>query len=120
MADKRLRYAALAVGAAWASWWVFFEGAEAFGDGHFTQAILFVLLMFGALALAWKWPLVGGTLFLAEGLASIALFAPSWVRHFHLGVFLMLFVMMPLPPIAAGILLLASRHAASPHRHAAV
>src|ERR1022692_3702175 len=55
MAAKRLRYVALALGAAWACWWVSFETAEAIGDRQFTQAILFLVVMFGAVALAWKW-----------------------------------------------------------------
>jgi hypothetical protein len=109
MAVKRLRYVALAVGAAWACWWVFFETAEAIGDRQFGQAILFLVAMFGAVALAWKYPLIGAALFLAEGMASIAMFARGWAHHFNPGLFLALFAMMPLPPLAAGILLLLSR-----------
>jgi hypothetical protein len=114
MAAKRLRYVALALGAAWACWWVFFETAEAIGDRQFTQAILFLVVMFGAVALAWKWPAIGAVLFLVEGTASIVMFAPMWTHRFHLGAFLVLFAMMPLPPLAAGILLLLFR----PRRHA--
>ena len=109
MAARRLRYVALALGGAWACWWVFFESAEAIGDGQFAQAILFLVAMFGALAIAWKWPAVGAALFLVEGIASIVVFAPAWAHHFHLAQFLLLFAMMPLPPLAAGILLLLSR-----------
>ena len=118
MAAKRLRYVALALGAAWACWWVFFETAEAIGDRQFTQAILFLVVMFGAVALAWKWPAIGAALFLAEGIAAIVMFAPGWARHFHLGAFLLLFAMMPLPPLAAGILLLLSRRHPRPHEPA--
>jgi len=120
MAAKRLRYVALALGAAWAGWWVFFETAEAMSDRQFTQAILFLLVMFGAVALAWKWPAIGAILFLAEGIAAIAMFAPGWAHHFHLGLFLVLFAMMPLPPLAAGVLLLLSRRQTHPHQPAAV
>jgi hypothetical protein len=102
MAAKRLRYVALALGAAWACWWVSFEMAEAIGERQFTQAILFLVAMFGALALAWKWPVAGAALFFAEGIASIVMFAPMWTHRFHLGTFLLLFAMMPLPPLAAG------------------
>src|ERR1039458_867206 len=115
MAAKRLRYVALALGAAWACWWVFFETAEAIGDRQFTQAILFLVVMFGALAIAWKWPAIGAALFLAEGIAAVALFAPAWIHRFRLGQFLLVFAMMPLPPLAAGILLLLSRRHAHPH-----
>lgn len=120
MAAKRLRYVALALGAAWACWWVFFETAEAFGDREFTQAILFLVVMFGAVAVAWKWPLIGAALFLVEGTASIVMFAPMWAHRFHLGLFLVMFAMMPLPPLAAGILLLVSRRHAHLHEHAVV
>ena len=118
MAAKRLRNVGLALGAAWACWWVFFETAEAIDDRQFTQAILFLVVMFGAVALAWKWPAIGAALFLAEGIAAIVMFAPGWARHFHLGLFLLLFAMMPLPPLAAGILLLLSRRHPRPHEPA--
>jgi len=118
MVAKRLRYVAFGLGAAWACWWVFFETAEAIGDRQFTQAILFLVVMFGALATAWKWPAIGAVLFLAEGIAAIVMFAPMWTRRIHLGAFLMLFAMMPLPPLAAGILLLLSRRRAHPHEQA--
>ena len=113
MASKRLRYVALALGAAWACWWVFFETAEGATGRNFTQAIIFLLIMFGTLAAAWKWPAAGAILFLAEGLGSIAFFGPAWAHNFGLAQFLLLFAMMPLPPLAAGILLLLSRRGAS-------
>jgi len=120
MAAKRLRYVALALGAAWACWWVFFETAEAIGDRQFGQAILFLVAMFGAVALAWKWPAIGAALFLVEGLTSIVIFAPMWAHRFNLGLFLVMFAMMPLPPLAAGVLLLLSRRQTHPHQPAAV
>jgi len=120
MAAKRLRYVALALGAAWACWWVSFETAEGIGQRQFGQAILFLVIMFGAVALAWKWPAIGAALFLAEGIAAIVMFAPAWARHFHLGQFLLLFAMMPLPPLAAGALLLVSRRAARLQERVAV
>src|SRR5271166_1605262 len=102
MAAKRLRYVGLALGAAWACWWVFFETAEAIGDRQFTQAILFLVVMFGALAIAWKWPVAGAALFLAEVIAAIVMFVPMWTHRFRLAQFLLVFAMMPLPPLAAG------------------
>jgi len=115
MAAKRMRYVALALGLAWACWWVFFETAEAIGDRQFGQAILFFVVMFGVVAIAWKWPAIGGALFLLDGVAAIALFAPGWMRHFHAAQILILFAIMPAPPLAAGVLLLLSRGA---RRHA--
>src|SRR5260370_37330525 len=105
MSAKRLRYVALALGAAWASLWGFFEAAEAFGDRQFGQAIFFLVAMFGVVAIAWKWPVAGAALFLAEGLAAIAMFAPLWMRRFPLVEFLGLFAIMPLSRIATGIVM---------------
>ncbi|HTT63762.1 MAG TPA: hypothetical protein VMG35_18045 [Bryobacteraceae bacterium] len=110
MAAKRLRSVALAIGAAWACWWVSFAVAEAFvAHRQFTAALGFLVLMFGAVVLAWKWPVAGAALFLAEGLASIVVYSPMWWHRFHLGGTLLMFAWMPLPPIAAGALLLLSR-----------
>jgi hypothetical protein len=43
-----------------------------------------------------------------------------WTHRFHLAKFLVLFAMMPLPPLAAGILLLLSRRQAHSHEHVVV
>ncbi len=115
MASKRLRQVGLAVGLAWACWWVFFETAEAIGTREFGQAVIFGVLMLGGIALAWKWPAAGAGLLLAEGVAAIVTFAPMWWRRFHFAGTLLMFAWMPLPPLAAGILLLLSRrHRAMP------
>jgi hypothetical protein len=45
------------------------------------------------------------------------MFTPAWAKNFHLGQFLLLFAMMPLPPLAAGILLLLSRPRSDAHEH---
>jgi len=108
MAAKRIRNVALGVGAAWAGWWVFFEMAEAIPSRQFTEMIIFVLLMFGAVALGWKWPAIGGTAFLMEGAAAIIMFAPMWAHRFTIGPFLLLLAMMPLPPLVAGFMLLVA------------
>jgi hypothetical protein len=104
-----MRQAALAVGLAWACWWVLFEGAEAMGSHQFGQAIIFIVAMFGPLAVAWKWPAIGGGMLLAAGLAAIGMFTPVWIRRFDAAQFLLFFAMMPLPPLTAGVLLLLSR-----------
>lgn len=111
MASRRVRQVGLSVALAWACWWVCFEGAEAIGDRQFTQAIVFVVAMFGGVLLAWKWPVAGGLLLIAEGLVSAIMMAPAWIRHFQIGPMLMLIAMMPVPPLAAGALLLLSRRA---------
>ena len=109
MASKRLRLVALSLGLAWACWWVFFATAEAFADRNFTGDIIFFVAMLGAVALAWKRPVAGGMLFLAESLASMIMYIPMWWRRFHLAGTLLMFAWMCLPPLAAGILLLVAR-----------
>jgi hypothetical protein len=119
MASKRIRQVALALALAWACWWVFFETAEAVGDRQFGQAAIFFVVMFGAVALAWKWPIAGAAVFFAEGLTAIVMFAPMWLHRFHAAQVLILFAIMPLPPLATGILLLLSRRRPHTSRPAA-
>jgi hypothetical protein len=104
-----MRSIALALVLAWACWWVFFETVEAVGSHRYGQAILFVVVMFGPAAVAWKWPAIGGALFPADGIAATGMLGPAWTRRFDLAQFLLLFIMMPLPLLAAGTLLLLSR-----------
>ena len=114
MAAKRMRRVALALGLAWACWWVFFATAEAFASHQFGGAIAFLVVMPGTVALAWKWPAIGGVLFLVEGTAAIGMYTPMWLRRFSPLQTVALFAMMPLPPLAAGILLLLARKARHP------
>ena len=111
-----MRVAALAIALLWAGWWVFFEAAEAISSHEFMQLIIFVVVMLGSVAIAWKWAAVGGALLLLAGAGAIAMFAPAWLRHFDLWPTVGLFAMMPLPPLVAGVLLLLSRHEHHPVR----
>jgi hypothetical protein len=90
MASKRIRQVALALALAWACWWVFFEMAEAVGGRQFGQ-----------------------------GLTAIVMMAPMWLHRFHAAQVLILFAIMPLPPLATGILLLLSRRRPHTSRPAA-
>jgi hypothetical protein len=45
--------------------------------------------------------------------------APMWLHRFHAAQVLILFAIMPLPPLATGILLLLSRHRPHTSRPAA-
>ena len=78
----------------------------------------FFVAMFGAVALAWKWPVAGAAVFLAEGVASIVMYSAMWWHRFHLGGTLLMLAWMPLPPIAAAILLLLFRLQREAHGHA--
>ena len=115
-----MRVAALITASLWAGVWTLFEGAEAAGSGQFGQAALFLLLMFGAVGIAWKWPLVGGIVLILEALAAMALFAPMWLRQMHGAECVLLFATMCAPPLIAGLLLVLSRSSrglAAPYVH---
>lgn len=118
MAKKWMRVAALAIALLWAGLWVFFEAAEAIGSHEFMQLIIFVVVMLGSVAIAWKWAGVGGAVLLLAGAGAIALFAPAWLHHFDLWPTVGLFATMPLPPLVAGGLLLLSGHEHHPTRPA--
>ena len=105
MRAQSLRYAGLTLGSLWACWWVLFETAEAMESGDFGQAIFAVVVMLGAVAIAWRWTTIGGALLILEGLGAMWLFAPVWIWRSSLT----LFAIMPLPPLVAGVLLLVSR-----------
>jgi len=116
MHTESLRRVALAFGTAWACWWVFFATAEAIAGHRFAGALVFSIAMFAAVVCAWKWPIVGAALFMAEGLVSILLYTEMWWRRFHLGGTLLMFAWMPLPPIIAGVLLLLWQRRARPRQ----
>lgn len=103
MVAKRI---ALAIAGLWAGWWIFFEGAEAIGSRNFGQAILFLVLMGGGVVLAWRKPVIGGTVLLVEGLAALAMFTPMWMRRFDALEILLLFALMCAPPLISGAMLL--------------
>ncbi len=109
-----MRYAGLVLAILWAGWWVFFASADAIVSHRFGPAIVFAVVMIsvmiGAVAIAWKWPAIGGVLLIVEGLASIAIWAPMWMRRFPAWEIISLFASMPIPPVAAGVLLLLSRN----------
>jgi hypothetical protein len=105
VSSKWLRYAGLLVSLVWACGWVLFEMVEAMESRDFGQAIFTVMVMLGAVAIAWRWTVIGGVLLILEGLGAMWLFAPVWIWRFSL----MLVAMMPMPPMVAGVLLLLSK-----------
>ena len=100
-------WAARAIAVAWAGWWTFFTVAEAIHEP--LEALVthgwMVLLMWGAIALAWKYPAAGGVVLIAEGLFVVSCFLVGWLpsRSGYVG-----FVILTLavPPILAGLMLL--------------
>lgn len=99
-----MRYAGLFLALVWACGWVFFETVEGTGASEFGQAIFSLVVMLGAVLIAWRWTLIGGALLVLEGLGAIWLFAPVWIWRYSI----LPFVLMAGPPLVAGVLLLVS------------
>jgi hypothetical protein len=111
------------LGLLWAVWWTLFATAEAIvntyrnpstGPRELGVATVFALVLFGSVAIAWEWPLLGGPLLILASAASVALWGPMWVRRFGIWEVLLLVAIMPLPPLAAGVLFLLFRHRHTP------
>ncbi len=101
-------YVAVVVAVVWAGFWVWLGVASNFGKEYLGPAsaavgLGFVALMFGlgvaGVVLAFKWPLLGGALLVANGLLLAAL---PWCR--------LRVDALPLwlPPVIAGLLFLAA------------
>src|SRR5262249_44668508 len=102
MSPRVMTIVARAVIALWAGYWTFFCIASAIGEREGWLGALMhqvpAVVMVASAVLAWRWPRPAGALLLAEGL-----FVASglWVHPTAL-----LFAMLGLPPIVAGILFL--------------
>lgn len=109
-----LRRTALVLALAWAGWWVFFATGDAVVTHKFVGGIIFVAVVIGTVAVACKWPAVGGLLLILASAASIWMWAPMWIRRFGFWQIVLMFAIMPLPPLLAGVLLLLYRHGQVP------
>jgi hypothetical protein len=105
-----MRRAALVLALLWTGWWVFFATADAVVSHKFVGGIIFVAVVIGTLAVAWKWAAMGGVLLMLASVASICIWAPMWIRRFDFWQIVLMFTIMPLPPLVAGILLFFLRH----------
>jgi hypothetical protein len=113
-----MRHIAMAVAALWAGWWVIFDAADAIQRREFGYAILFAVAVSVPVAIARKWPVAGGTLLVLASVASALWYVQMWVRSFDFWQIVLLFAIMPLPPLAAGVLLLLSAHPHVSHKPA--
>jgi hypothetical protein len=59
---------------------------------------------------AWRWPVAGGLLLLAEGLFVAVAYPLTFGRRFPIFTTIMVWLTMALPPAMAGALLLVDRH----------
>jgi hypothetical protein len=84
-----------------------------FAHGRITDPTgwLFVigtgLFVLGTVAIAWKWPLIGGILLIVEGLVPMGLLVWSSIQTHSGFSFLMIFFLIPgIPNLVSGILFL--------------
>jgi hypothetical protein len=106
-----MRRAGLALTLAWAGWWVFFATGDAMVSHRFVGGVIFAALVIGIVVAAWKWAAAGGVLLVLASVASIGIWAPMWIRRFDFRQIVLMFAIMPLPPLVAGVLLFLSRRA---------
>ncbi len=97
--------------------WLWFgiasAAAERLGAGNWIGHILVPGGLFVATALiAWRWPLAGAALLIAEGLVVAVGYPLTFGRRFPLFTTAMVLLTMAAPPIVAGALLLLDRRAA--------
>mgnify|MGYP002396336041 CR=1 FL=1 len=85
----------------------------AFASGRITRPIdwLFVigtgLFALGSIAVAWKWPLIGGILLILEGVGPMGLIVWSAIQTHSVFSFFTLFFLIPgLPSLASGAIFL--------------
>jgi hypothetical protein len=105
-----MRRAALALALVWAGWWVFFAAADAVVSHEYAGGAIFAAVLIGTVAVAWKWEAMGGALLVLASIASICIWAAMWIRRFDFWHIVLLFAIMPIPPLVAGVLLLVYRY----------
>lgn len=106
MANERSRRAAQALALAWGGWWTFFGLASGIGEGSGPVGVLVHTLVPGGVflataILACRRQRLGAVLLLLEALAAAAYAAPG--RPYSS----FLLLTLALPPLVAGLLLLA-------------
>ncbi len=85
----------------------------AFPQGRITDPMGWLVVIgtglftLGSIAIAWKWPLIGGILVIIEGLLPVALLVWSTIQAHSVFSFLVIFFLIPgLPSLASGALFL--------------
>jgi len=106
---SKLRLAAAALLLLWAGFWAFFAFAQAPPLPIATGA---ALVLFAVPLIAWRWRGPGGTVLAAEGLALLA-WVTQYLRNPPPTTFLLILT-LALPPLLAGILLIADAWKPSP------
>lgn len=104
---------ARALALAWAGFWLWFGIASGIGERLDTAGVLLHALVPGGLAMlaaltAWRNPVAGGWLLIAESLAVLALMATGGLHPVNVWVTVVLALTLALPPLVSGILFLAA------------
>jgi hypothetical protein len=113
-----LLYSARALAVAWAVFWTWFGLASGIAEGLSLGGVLVHTavpgLFFAVLAgVAWRWKTLGGILLTVAGVAVGVAYVILFGRKPAITVFLTLLT-MAVPPIVAGILLLAHCQSSKP------
>ena len=114
-------YAARAIAIAWAGFWMWFGIASGIGEKEGVVNLLVHITMPGAIAMvtalaAWRWPVHGGSLLVAEGLLVGLAMAAGVLHPPNLNMAMFLVGAVALPPIVAGLLFLGGGRMSSPSR----
>jgi hypothetical protein len=96
----------------WCTWWVFFGIASGVGEGGsgLLRHLFFPPLVFIALfAVFWRRERIGSLLLILEGLLIGVGYPLTVGRDFPAGTTVVIELTMALPPLLAGVLMLAAR-----------
>jgi hypothetical protein len=106
------RYAARALALAWACFWLYFGLASGLSERLSLLGVLRHAAIPGGVFLitaliAWRWQAPGAALLILEGLVVLIAYPAVFGPRFPLSTVLFVLLLMAVPPILAGILLLA-------------
>lgn len=112
MGPTWLRRGGLALATAVSLFWIWFGVASGLGEGlSAADTVLHAMVPGGVMALvllaAWRWPLAGGALLAAAGIAAGFLF--GWWARFPAGTRMLMALTLVAPPVVAGAMLIAAR-----------
>lgn len=118
MNAKWMRWGGLAMATAVSLFWIWFGIASGLGEGLSPfDTFLHALVPGGAIALvllaAWRWPLAGGPLLMAAGVAAGFFF--GWWARFPAATRLFMVLTLVAPPVVAGALIIAARLRSQSH-----
>ncbi len=112
MNAKWMRWGGLALATAVGLFWMWFGIASGVGEGLTPLGVVqHALVPGGVIALivvaAWRWPLAGGPLLIAAGIAAGFFF--GWWARFPAATRLFMVLTLVAPPVVAGGLVIAAR-----------